>query len=77
MWITTNEAISWLDDAVMKANQNIWILAQVDKTRDEIFDKVKTAYTRLPQAVRLNDWRIRYKPTTKYSTKKEIEFQEN
>ena len=77
MWITTNEAISWLDDAVMKANQNIWILAQVDKTRDEIFDKVKTAYTRLPQAVRLNDWRIRYKPTTKYSTKKELEFQEN
>lgn len=77
MWITTNEAISWLDDAVMKANQNIWILAQVDKTRDEIFDKVKTAYTRLPQAVRLNDWRVRYKPTTKYSTKKELEFQEN
>ena len=77
MWITTNEAISWLDDAVMYANQNIGILAQVDKTRDEIFDKVKTAYNRLPSQVRLNDWRIRNKPTTKYSTKKELEFQEN
>lgn len=77
MGITTNEAISWLDDAVMRANQNIWILAQVDKTRDEIFDKVKTAYSRLPSSIRLNDWRIRHRPTTKYSTKKELEFQEN
>lgn len=77
MWITTNEAISWLDDAVMIPNQNIGILAQVDKTRDEIFDKVKTAYTRLPESIRIEDWRIRHKPTTKYSTKKELEFQEN
>lgn len=77
MWITTNEAISWLDDAVMIPNQNIGILAQVDKTRDEIFDKVKTAYSRIPEAIRLEDWRIRTKPHTKYSTKKELEFQEN
>ena len=34
MGITTNEAISWLDDAVIFPNQNIWILAQVDTTRD-------------------------------------------
>lgn len=77
MWITTNEAISWLDDAVIFSNQNIGILAQVDKTRDEIFDKVKFAYQRLPEALRLNDWNTRYKPTTKYSTKKELEFFEN
>lgn len=77
MWITTNEAISWLDDSIMYANQNIWILAQVDKTRAEIFDKVKTAYTRLPDSIRLNDWKVWYKPTTKYSTKQELEFLEN
>lgn len=77
MWITTNEAISWLDDAVIFANQNIWILAQVDTTRDEIFDKVKTAYLKLPEALKLNDWKIRYKPLTKYSTKKELEFLDN
>lgn len=77
MWITTNEAISWLDDAVIFSNQNIWILAQVDKTRDEIFDKVKFAYQRLPEALKLNDWNVWYKPTTKYSTKKELEFFEN
>ena len=77
MWITTNEAISGLDDAVMYSNQNIWILAQVDKTRAEIFDKVKTAYTRLPDSIKLNDWYVWYKPTTKYSTKQELEFLEN
>ena len=77
MWVTTNEAISWLDEAVIFSNQNIWILAQVDKTRDEIFDKVKTAYNELPQSLKLKDWKIRYKPTTKYSTKKELEFLEN
>lgn len=77
MGITTNEAISGLDDAVIFSNQNIWILAQVDKTRDEIFDKVKTAYLRLPDAIKLNDGNIWYKPTTKYSTKKELEFLEN
>lgn len=77
MGITTNEAISWLDDAVIFANQNIGILAQVDKTREEIFDKIKTAYQRLPDGIKLNDWKTRYKPTTKYSTKKELEFQEN
>ena len=77
MWITTNEAISWLDDSIIFSNQNIWILAQVDKTRAEIFDKVKTAYTKLPEAIKLSDWNTRYKPTTKYSTKQELEFQEN
>lgn len=77
MGITTNEAISWLDDAVIKPNQNVWILAQVDKTRDEIFDKVKTAYNELPHSLRLKDWKVWYKPTTKYSTKKELEFLEN
>jgi len=44
-----------LDDAVIFANQNIGILAQVDTTRDEIFDKVKTAYLKLPEALKLND----------------------
>jgi hypothetical protein len=34
MGITTNEAISGLDTAIIKPNQNIGILAQVDKTRD-------------------------------------------
>jgi len=77
MWISTNEAISWLDDAIMYANQNIWILAQVDKTRAELFDKVKTAYTRLPEMIRLNDWKLWRKPTTKYSTKQELEFLDN
>ena len=77
MWITTNEAISWLDDSIVFSNQNIWILAQVDKTRAEIFDKVKTAYMRLPDSIKLNDWNIRYKPTTKYSNKTELEFLEN
>lgn len=77
MWITTNEAMDWLDECIMYANQNIWILAQVDKTRAEIFDKVKTAYTRLPDKIKLNDWKIWYKPTTKYSTKQELEFLEN
>lgn len=77
MGITTNEAISWLDDAIIKPNQNIWILAQVDKTRDEIFDKIKTAYLNLPDWLKLKDWKTRYKPTTKYSTKKELEFLEN
>lgn len=77
MWISTNEAISWLDDAIMYSNQNIWILAQVDKTRAELFDKVKTAYTRLPEIIRLNDWKLRRKPTTKYSTKQELEFLDN
>lgn len=77
MGITTNEAISWLDDAVIFPNQNIWILAQVDTTRDEIFDKVKTAYLKLPEALKLNDGKIRYKPQTKYSTKKELEFLDN
>ena len=75
--ITTNEVISGLDTAVMRANQNIGILAQVDKTREEIFDKVKYAYQNLPKAVRLSDWKMRYKPTTKYSTKKDLEFTEN
>ena len=77
MGITTNEAISWLDDAVIFANQNIGILAQVDKTRDEIFDKVKTAYSRLPDKVVLMDGKERYKPQTRYSTKKELEFLDN
>lgn len=77
MWITTNEAMDWLDDSIMYSNQNIWILAQVDKTRAEIFDKVKTAYIRLPECIRLNDWKIRHKPTTKYSTKQKLEFLEN
>lgn len=77
MWITTNEAISGLDDSIIYSNQNIWILAQVDKTRAEIFDKVKTAYLKLPESIRLNDWNIWNKPTTKYSTKQELEFQEN
>ena len=77
MGITTNEAISWLDDAIIFANQNIWILAQVDKTRDEIFDKVKTAYLRMPGVLKLNDGKTWVKPTTKYSTKKELEFLEN
>lgn len=77
MWISTNEAISWLDDAIMYSNQNIWILAQVDKTRAELFDKVKTAYTNLPECIRLNDWKIWRKPATKYSTKQELEFLEN
>jgi len=77
MWITTNEAISGLDDSIIYSNQNIWILAQVDKTRAEIFDKVKTAYLRLPESIRLNDWEIWYKPTTKYSNKTELEFLEN
>jgi len=77
MWITTNEAINGLDDAIIFDNQNIWILAQVDKTRDEIFDKVKTAYTRLPDYLELEDGKTRVKPNTKYSTKKELEFLEN
>ena len=77
MGITTNEAISGLDTAIIKPNQNIGILAQVDKTRDEIFDKVKTAYLRLPEYLELNDGKIRVKPNTKYSTKKELEFLEN
>lgn len=77
MWITTNEAISGLDTAIIKPNQNIGILAQVDKTRDEIFDKVKTAYTRLPEYLELNDGKVWVKPNTKYSTKKELEFLEN
>jgi len=77
MWITTNEAISGLDDAVVFSNQNIWILAQVDKTRIEIFDKVKTAYQRLPESLRLNDWKTRNKPTTRYSSRAELEFVEN
>lgn len=77
MGITTNEAISGLDTAIIKPNQNIGILAQVDKTRDEIFDKVKTAYLRLPDHLELNDGKIRVKPNTKYSTKKELEFLEN
>ena len=77
MGITTNEAISGLDTAIIKPNQNIGILAQVDKTRDEIFDKVKTAYLRLPEYLELNDGKIWVKPNTKYSTKKELEFLEN
>lgn len=77
MGITTNEAISWLDDAVIFANQNIGILAQVDKTRDEIFDKVKTAYNRLPDKINLMDGKERVRPQTKYSTKKELEFLDN
>ena len=77
MGITTNEAISWLDDAVIFANQNIGILAQVDTTRDEIFDKVKTAYLKLPNSLRLKDGKIWNKPITKYSTKKELEFLDN
>jgi len=77
MWISTNEAISWLDDAIMYSNQNIWILAQVDKTRAELFDKVKTAYTNLPECIRLKDWKIWRKPATKYSTKQELEFLDN
>ena len=77
MWITTNEAISGLDDSLIFSNQNIGILAQVDKTRAEIFDKVKTAYLKLPESIRLNDWNVWYKPTTKYSTKQELEFLEN
>lgn len=77
MWISTNEAMDWLDDAIMYSNQNIWILAQVDKTRAELFDKVKTAYIRLPDSIRLKDWKTRHKPTTKYSTKQELEFLEN
>lgn len=77
MGITTNEAISGLDTAIIKPNQNIWILAQVDKTRDEIFDKVKTAYQRLPEYIELNDGKVWVKPNTKYSTKKELEFLEN
>jgi len=77
MGITTNEVISWLDDAIMYGNQNIGILAQVDKTRAEIFDKVKTAYTRLPDRIRLADWKIWDKPATKYSTKQELEFLDN
>lgn len=77
MGITTNEAINGLDDAIIFANQNIWILAQVDKTRDEIFDKVKTAYLRLPEYLNLNDGKRWVKPNTKYSTKKELEFLEN
>lgn len=52
-------------------------MAQVDKTRDEIFDKVKTAYSRLPDHINLIDGNTRDKPTTKYSTKKELEFLEN
>ena len=77
MGVTTNEAMDWLDDSIMYSNQNIWILAQVDKTRAEIFDKVKTAYIRLPECIKLNDGKIRHKPTTKYSTKQELEFLEN
>ena len=77
MWITTNEAISGLDTAIIRPNQNIGILAQVDKTRDEIFDKVKTAYLRLPDHLELNDGKIWVRPNTKYSTKKELEFLEN
>ena len=77
MGITTNEAMDWLDECIMYSNQNIGILAQVDKTRAEIFDKVKTAYTRLPDSIRLNDGKIWHKPTTKYSTKQELEFLEN
>lgn len=77
MGITTNEAISGLDTAIIRPNQNIGILAQVDKTRDEIFDKVKTAYLRLPDHLELNDGKIWVKPNTKYSTKKELEFLEN
>ena len=41
MWISTNEAMDWLDDAIMYSNQNIWILAQVDKTRAELFEKIE------------------------------------
>lgn len=77
MGITTNEAISWLDDAVVFSNQNIGILAQVDKTREEIFNKIKVAYQRLPEAIRLNDWSVWNRPSTKYSTKKELSFAEN
>ena len=44
---------------------------------EEIFDKVKTAYQRLPEYIELNDGKVWVKPNTKYRTKKELEFLEN
>nr|DAS07686.1 MAG TPA: large terminase [Caudoviricetes sp.] len=55
MGITTNEVINGLDTAIMRANQNIGVLAHDDTTRTEIFDKVKFAFENYPSAIRLKD----------------------
>ena len=77
MGITTNEVINGLDTAIMRANQNIGVLAHDDTTRTEIFDKVKFAFENYPSAIRLKDWKIFKKPTSKYDTKYLLSFANN
>lgn len=75
LWITTDWAIDWLDDAIMKENQNFIIIAQDRETQKKIFTKVKLWYLHTPNSVRYDAWtKIRKKPQPSYDNVNELYF---
>lgn len=75
--ITTHEAILGLDQAIIRSNQKVGMLAHTDETRKSIFEKVKFAFREFPDAIQLNNGKIFTKPQSKYDTKYELTLKDN
>ena len=75
--MSTYKLISWLDRALFYPNKNIVITAHNREKQQELFQKVKYAYQQMPESIRLEDWTIWKKPTTKYDNVNELYFGSN
>lgn len=75
--ITTHEAVMWLDQTIMRSNQNVGILAHTDDTRKSIFAKVKFAFKHFPSGIQLSSGKVFRRPKAKYDSKYELTLLSN
>jgi len=72
--MTTYKMIDWLDKALFLENQTIVITAHKQEKQKELFQKVKYAFSMLPNSIDNWDWLIRHKPVPQYDSVNELYF---
>lgn len=75
--MSTYKLISWLDKTLFYKNQNIIITAHKQDKQKELFQKVKYAFSQIPDKIKLSDGRIRTKPIPQYDSVNELYFPNN
>lgn len=76
IWFTTYKIIDKLDKAIMKKNVTVNIVAHNREKLQDIFKRVKYTFERIPDVVKLNNWKERHKPKPKYDNRNEYYFEE-